>query len=139
MRLRDDGQQRRGVVRPPSPPSGRHRRTEVGAALFVLLAVGLAGCGLGDGPGSLFVDPGRDAAYHCSDLAARWKVLLDREKDLRNLMDRANQGGGGAVIGSLAYGTDYDSVLAEKKIVQREATEKKCELTPVFQSDQTIR
>lgn len=138
MRLRDDGQQRRGVVRPPSPLYCRHRRTEV-AALFGLLATGLAGCGLGNDPGSLFVDPGRDAAYHCSDLAARWKVLLDREKDLRNLMDKANQGGGGALIGSLAYGTDYDSVLTEKKIVQREAIEKKCELTPVFQSDQSIR
>ena len=34
---------------------------------------------------------------------------------------------------------DYESVLTEEKLVQREANEKKCELTTTFQSDQSIR
>jgi hypothetical protein len=106
--------------------------------VLVLAGVALAGCGMGDGPGSLFVDPGRYDAYHCNELAARWKYLLEREQTLRNLMDKASEGGGGSVIGSIAYGADYNSVLTEKKIVQRQAAEKKCELVPAFQSDQTI-
>ena len=99
----------------------------------------LAGCGLGNGPGSWLVDPGRYEAYHCNDLVAQWKALADREKDLRALMDKASQSGTGAVIGAVAYRSEYESVLTQEKLVQREAAEKKCELTTTFQSDQSIR
>jgi hypothetical protein len=108
-------------------------------ALVVLLGAGLVGCGSSGGAGSLLVDPGRYSAYHCNDLAARWKVLVAREKELRELMDRADQGGGGAVIGSLAYRPDYDSVLGEERLLQRTAAEKNCSATQQFQSDQIIR
>jgi hypothetical protein len=127
----------RDLPRPLPPP--HRRRAGSGCALLAVAGVALGGCGLSNGPGALFVDPGRYDAYHCNDLAARWKYLLDREKTLRNLMDKASEGSGGSVIGSLAYGADYDSVLTEKTLVQRQAAEKKCELAPSFQSDQTIR
>ncbi len=106
--------------------------------LAVMLGAGLAGCGAGGGPGSLLVDPGHYSAYHCNDLAARWKVLVAREKELRELMERADQGGGGAVIGSLAYRPEYDAVLGEERLLQRTAAEKNCTTTQ-FQSDQVIR
>jgi hypothetical protein len=102
-------------------------------------ALALAGCGLGNGPGSWMVDPGRYEAFHCNDLVTRWKLLSDREKELRALMDKASQSGAGAVIGTVAYRTDYESVLTEEKLVQREAAGKNCELTKTFQSDQLIR
>ena len=85
------------------------------------------------------VDPGRYEAYHCNDLVTRWKQLTDREKDLRALMDKASQSGTGAVVGAVAYRSDYEGVLTEEKLVQRQAAEKKCELTTTFQSDQSIR
>jgi len=86
------------------------------------------------------IDPGRYNAFHCDDLAARWKILVAREKELRDLMDRADQGGGGgAIIGSLAYRTDYESVRSEEKLLQRTATEKNCSPASQFQSDQVIR
>jgi hypothetical protein len=103
-----------------------------------LAGMALAGCG-GNGPGSLLVDPGRYEVYHCNDLVTRWKQLTDREKELRALMDKASQSGTGAVIGAVAYRSDYESVLTEEKLVQRQASEKKCELTTTFQSDQLIR
>jgi hypothetical protein len=109
------------------------------AAAAAAAAMALAGCGLGNGPASWLVDPGRYEAYHCNDLETRWKALSDREKDLRALMDKASQSGTGAVIGTIAYRTDYESVLTEEKLVQREANDKKCELTTTFQSDQSIR
>jgi len=108
-------------------------------AVLSLATVALAGCGMTDGAGSLLVDPGRYSAYHCNDLAARWKVLVAREKELHGLIDKADEGGGGAVIGSLAYRMDYESVLSEEKLLQRTAADKNCGFTPEFQSDQTIR
>ena len=103
-----------------------------------IVVTALSGCT--NGAGSLLVDPGRYSAYHCNDLAAQWKVLVAREKELRDLMDRADQGGGGgAVIGSLAYRSDYESVRTDEQLVQREAAEKNCNSTTQFQSDQAIR
>src|SRR5271169_6203994 len=80
-------------------------------ALLCLTAGALAGCGLGDGAGAgaMLVDPGHYSAYHCDELAARWKVLIAREAELRGLMGKASEGTGGSLIGSLAYRTDYDS------------------------------
>jgi hypothetical protein len=102
-------------------------------------AIALGGCSMDDGAGSLLIDPGRYTLYHCDELAARWKELQAREKELRGLIDRAGESSGGAVIGSLAYRPDYESVKSEEKLLVRTATEKKCNVTPDFQSDQTIR
>ena len=102
-------------------------------------ALALSGCSMSNGAGSLLVDPGRYSAYHCNDLAARWKVLVAREKELRGLMAKAAEGAGGAVIGSLAYRTDYDSVISEEKLLQRAAADKNCSFSTQFQSDQMIR
>jgi hypothetical protein len=102
------------------------------------VAVALAGCGMESDPGAWMVDPGRYDGYHCNDLVTAWKGLVAREKELRNLMDKASQGGGGGVIGNVAYRPEYESTLSQMKIVQRQAAEKKCELIATFQSDQGI-
>jgi hypothetical protein len=107
--------------------------------LLSLAVVTLAGCSMTDGAGSILIDPGRYIAYHCDDLSALSKVLVARQKELQGLMDKASEGGGGAVIGSLAYRTDYESVLSEEKLLQRTAVDKNCGFTPDFQSDKTIR
>ena len=51
----------------------------------------LGACGLSDGPGAIWVDPGKFAFYHCEDLARRWKELVEREKELRGLIEKANE------------------------------------------------
>lgn len=108
-----------------------------GAALFA--AVGLAGCGLSENATStLMVDPGHYEGYHCNELATQWQKLEAREKDLRSLMERAQESGN-TVIGTITYRADYETVLGEQKVLQRTAAEKKCTLVPVYQSDQTIR
>jgi hypothetical protein len=109
------------------------------ALICVFAAVALAGCGMSDGAGTFIIDPGRYSAYHCKDFAAQLKTLVKREQDLRSLMDKASEGGGGTAIGAMAYRTDYETVLSEEKLLQRTAAEKKCELAPAYQSDQTIR
>lgn len=125
---------------------GSSRKFAYRAAAFSLAAVTLAGCGLSDGVGALMVDPARYDGYNCKELADQWKGLVEREKQLRNLIDRAGEGGGsGQVIGALTYRSDYETVIEQKKVLQRAAAEKRCQLAPVaaarpaFTSDQSIR
>jgi hypothetical protein len=110
-----------------------------GAAICAIAAVALSGCASSNGPGQLLVAPGTYDAYHCKDLAQVWDQLNKRETELRANMDRASQGGGGTVIGAAAYGTDYQVVLTQKKMVQQQAVAKNCELVKSYQSDQTVR
>jgi hypothetical protein len=117
----------------------RSRRQACRGAMASFAVLALAGCGLSDGAGAIFVDPGRYALYHCDDLAAQRKLLIARENELRGLIERAGESPGGAVIGSLAYRSDYDSVLAQEKLLQRNAAEKNCSFASPLQSDQTIR
>jgi hypothetical protein len=103
----------------------------VGSSLVgsLLVCSLLAGCST-DGPGALLIDPGRYSVYHCDGLVTRLKALLAREQELSSLMERASEGGGGALIGNLTYRTDYEKVLSEEKLLRRTAAEKKCELPP---------
>jgi len=118
--------------------AARHSVVALRAVLLVGAAA-LAGCGLSDGAGALFVDPGRYTAYHCKDLIAESQNLANRERDLRNLMNKASESGGGSVIGALAYRSDYESVLEQQKLLKRAAAEQKCELVPSYNSDRMIR
>ena len=94
---------------------------------------------MSDGPGALFVDPGRYSYFHCKQLIAESQNLANRERELRNLMDKSSEGGGGSVIGAFAYRSDYESVMEQKKLLQRAAAEQKCELVPSYNSDRMIR
>jgi hypothetical protein len=49
-------------------------------------------------------------------------------------MERAGESTGGAVVGSIAYRSDYDTVLAQEKLVQRQAAEKQCNFVSPTQS-----
>ncbi len=117
----------------------RRRRGGYRALLYVIAAIALSGCGSSGGPGQLLVAPGAYDAYRCNDLAKEWGALNKREAELRANIDRASQGAGGTVIGAVAYGSDYQTVLTQKKMVQQEAAAKNCELVKSFQSDQTVR
>ena len=108
--------------------------------LLLCTSLMMTDCGLTtDGPGAAFVDPGKYDAYHCDDLIRRWKVLIARQKDPKSLIDKADQSAAGGVIGSLAYRSDYKSVLTEKILVQRRAADLKCSVTPDYKSDDAIR
>ena len=109
---------------------GSRHRTLTLKTVCILAAGALGGCSMGDGVGSLLIDPGHYSVYHCKDLVARLQGLLGREKELSNLMDKASEGGGGQVIGNLSYRLDYENTVGEEKLLRRTAAEKKCELPP---------
>ncbi len=122
------------------PLPGRCARPRALGLICGLLAVTLAGCSLSDGVGPYIVDPGRYSAYHCKDLVERLKALTTRQKELRDLIGKASEGGGGTVIGTLSYRPEYEKDLGEEKVLRRTAAEKKCALEPpIFESDQSIR
>lgn len=121
----------------------RHRRARPRGSGFVgglFAAAVLAGCSLSDGVGPYISDPGRFSVFHCKDLVQRLKEITARETELRELMNKASEGGGGAVIGALAYRPDYEKQLGDEKVLRRTAAEKKCALEPpASESDQSIR
>jgi hypothetical protein len=146
MKLAGDfGKASDGLGAGDRPTPVRGRRTVAAAlarcAVFIGAVAAAAGCSAGD----LMVDPGHFSVYHCNDLATQSKTLHKREIELRDLMNRASEGSGGVVIGTLTYRADYESVLTEEKIVRREQAEKKCpadsgsNATSTFTSDQGIR
>lgn len=107
------------------------------AAAFAVLVV--FGCSANQDVTTLLVDPGHYSAYHCKDFPPQLTALTTREQTLRNLMDKANESSGGAIVGNLSYRADYEDVLGEEKVLRRAAAEKNCDLTaPTFQSDRTI-
>jgi hypothetical protein len=133
----DDWAQRAGLIVPQARFS--LRRSALGS---IVAAGALAGCVADQGPGQIAVDPGRYEFYHCNDLASQLKILQAREAELRMLMAKAGESGGGVVVGALAYRSDYETVLSQEKLLQRTAAEKKCEVEPppaVVQSGQTVR
>jgi len=115
--------------RAAGPPRIR-ARSAPGLAVFLAsgLACGLAACGGNLNGSDLLVDPGRYAMYKCDDLAARWKAVVSREKELRALMARADQTGGGVVVGSLAYRGELDVLTGHERLIQRAAAERNCAL-----------
>jgi hypothetical protein len=100
-------------------------------ALVTVLACGaLAGCASSDGMTAFIVDPGHYSVYHCKDFKAQLAYLISRQQQLRELMDKAGESSGGALIGNLTYRANYEDVLGEEKVLRRSAAEKNCELPP---------
>jgi hypothetical protein len=100
----------------------------------------LAGCATpGDSSVTLFADPGKYQFSSCENLAAQRKSLTTREQDLKQLMDRAEQGAGGAVVNVLAYKADYVAATEELKMLERAARSKHCESPENWSSSSAIR
>ncbi len=108
----------------------------------VFLATFLAGAAAGCSTSvdTYLVDPGHYTAYHCTQLTDRLKELQTRENELRNLTDKASEGGGGALIGGMSYRANYEKAVGEEKVLRRTAADKKCAIdAPVLESDRVIR
>ena len=116
------------------------------ASLLVLipgafLAVAcLAGCAsTGGSPVTLFADPGKYQFSSCEQLANQRKHWSGREQELRLLMDRAEQGTGGALVNVLAYKSDYVAANEELKVLESAARSKNCETPENWRSNSAVR
>jgi hypothetical protein len=114
--------------------------TSAAQRVFLAMCLAAAAAGCSTSVDTYLVDPGQYSAYHCKQLVDRLKELQTREADLRNLMDKASEGGGGVLIGGMSYRANYEKAVGEEKVLRRTAAEKKCALDPpVLESDQVIR
>ena len=113
------------------------RRT---AALALRLAVPclmLAGCATSSV--DFFADSGKYQYHTCDQLAAAAKSQGTRERELRELMDKAGQSAGGAVVSVLAYQADYVAVSEELRVIDATARAKNCQSSATWQSNGAIR
>jgi hypothetical protein len=94
------------------------------ALLFVGL---LSGCAIApDNFADVFVDPTKYDFQPCATLVKQQEGLVKRERELRQLMDKAEQGAGGTVINAVAYRTDYLNARGELQLVQEVMQRKEC-------------
>jgi hypothetical protein len=79
------------------------------------------------GPVTVFADPGKYEYYSCEQLAAQRTYWAGRELELKLLMDKADQGTGGAVVNVIAYQGDYVMAREEIKLIDATARAKNCD------------
>jgi hypothetical protein len=124
----------------PHPQDGVavHRR----AALITVLIAGaaLSACSsTGDNPLTVFADPGKYQYNTCEQIAGQKTNWSNREKELRQLMDKADQSAGGAVVNVLAYKADHVAALEELKVLEATARAKNCNPPDNWRSNTVVR
>jgi len=128
---------------PQAKPAAAARRRGARAAVvagIVLAGAMLAACSSSsDTSFSLFAEPGKYQYYSCVQIAAQIKAWASREKELKALMDRADQSAGGAAVGLIAYKADYVAAGEELESLQSTARSKKCEQDETWRSNTVIR
>jgi hypothetical protein len=123
----------------------RHRRMRklpsvagVILAGSVLAGFVLAGCAM-DSPLTVFADPGQYQYFSCEQLTAQRKYWTGREQEIKQLMDKADQGAGGAIVNVLAYKADYLAAGEQLKLVEAAARSKNCETPANWRSNSVVR
>jgi hypothetical protein len=87
----------------------------------------LGACASGGDTGLLILaDPGKYQYHNCTQLAEARTKALDRQKELKGLIDKAEQGAGGVFVGAIAYRSDYVAVGQDLQTLEATAREKKC-------------
>ncbi len=109
-----------------------------------LFAALLGACSqTGDQLGRGLVAPGGYDFYDCPQLARRETDLVERDRVLSRLMDKAKQdGAGGRVVSAIAYELDYASNAAMLREVRRAQKERNCSpapAAPTRRSDTIVR
>jgi len=89
--------------------------------------------------GGVFEDPGRYEWYSCEQIAAYRKVAEAKVEKLKLLMDKAEQGVGGAVVSVIAYRVEYTAAQDELKVIDATARDKKCKTPQNWSSTSAIR
>jgi hypothetical protein len=93
----------------------------------------------GDTSFTFLADPGKYAFYSCEQLATDMTALTKRRRDLKTLMDRADQSAGGAAVGLMAYRTDYISAGEDQKLLETAARSKNCAQPETWLSNAAVR
>jgi hypothetical protein len=111
-------------------------------ALFASLAVcvALAACSsTSESTMTFFAAPGKYQYHDCDQLATAMKATTARQKDLKGLIDKAEQGVAGAFVGAIAYKTDHLAATEDLKLLEAATREKNCLTSETWRSNAIIR
>jgi hypothetical protein len=97
--------------------------------LLVAMCALVAGCATSDGP-YFFADAGKYQFHSCEQLATASKQKHDRQRELKELIDKAEQAAGGQIVSALAYRSDYVAVNEELQVIDSTVRDKKCAASP---------
>jgi hypothetical protein len=108
----------------------RRSRAPAAGVLFAGLFLNLlAGCAMSDDTMSgMIVAPGKYTLYSCDALAEAHKKAAAEERELRQLMARADADSAGRLVSAVAYQTDYLTVRGELNELHQASIDKKCGL-----------
>jgi hypothetical protein len=114
-------------------------RTAAYGLCFAALAIVLCGCA--SGPLEVFVlaDSGKYQFHNCEQLAASAKSQSLRVRELKELIDKAEQSVGGHVVSVIAYRADYIAVNEDLRVIASTARAKNCQTPDTWQSNSAIR
>jgi hypothetical protein len=99
------------------------------APLLVALCALATGCASSDGP-YFFADAGKYQYHTCQQLAVASKQKHDRQRELKELIDKAEQAAGGQIVSVLAYRSDYVAVNEELQVIDLAVRDKNCAASP---------
>ena len=95
-------------------------------ALWLVALCGLVtGCASSEGP-YFFADAGKYQFHTCEQLWSASKQKHDRQRELKELIDKAEQAAGGQIVSVLAYRSDYVAVNEEIQVIDSAVRDKNC-------------
>jgi hypothetical protein len=98
-----------------------------GAAIAMAAGLAVAGCaGVTDAGDYAFVLQDRYAYSSCQEIATARAVLTNREKELVGLIEKAETGFGGVLVGATTYRSDLAQIRAHLRFLARAEQEKGC-------------
>jgi hypothetical protein len=100
------------------------------AVVLTALAVELPGCASDDSTSRLLVAPDKYVLYTCPEIAREMQTKQEREKELRDLMNKDGADSGARMIAGFTYDPEYLSVRGEINDLRATANEKNCTNVP---------
>jgi hypothetical protein len=107
------------------------------APLASVLALG--GCAMAVDAPMVFGDSGKYQYHNCEQLTAAATGQAARERELKDLIDKADQGAGGFIVSLMAYKTDYLAVEEDLRVIQSTMRNKNCPAPANWQSNGAVR
>jgi len=110
------------------------------AGALALIAFGAAACSTSSNlQVMLFADPGKYEYRTCDQILKSGEVVAARELKLRELIQKAEQSAGGALVGTVAYRGEYRTVVEELAVIDGVSRRKACNTPPSWRSSTAIQ
>jgi hypothetical protein len=110
------------------------------ASILALTMLGAAACSTSSQVDvMLFADPGKYEYHTCEQILAAGRATSQREVKLRELIQKAEQGAAGSLVGAVAYRGEYRTVVEELAVIDTVARRKNCLTPPSWRSTTAIQ